>query len=273
VSDIRINGNFRNNRKRKRLEQLAGAKAVIALINLWIAAAESRPRGILHGWDAMDIAIEAQWEGAPDDFVTALKICGLLDVLDDGTYAIHDWRENQPFAFHRPERVMRSRAAVAARWEKRHPQQGNTDSNADSNATSNTDRIPPVCDPYTDRNTPIPIPIPIPTPNSITSAEPPSDSEPVAPAVYVIPLINRDGDFAITAEMLAAWAQTFPGVDVDLVVRQIVQWNRDNPQRRKTARGIRQHISGWLAKEQNRARPATPGKAAMAGGGQYDRLV
>jgi hypothetical protein len=73
------------------------------------------------------------------------------------------------------------------------------------------------------------------------------------PPVYQIPLAGKkDPPFPITKTMIEEWQGTFPGLDVHSEVRKCIQWNRDNPKRRKTKRGIRGHISSWLSRAQDR---------------------
>lgn len=105
------------------------------------------------------------------------------------------------------------------------------------------------------KNAPSPSPSPSPLQAQAPSekeicAEPETDS---TPEVMKIPLIAKDGEFKITEAMVFEWQQTFPGVDVGQQLRRIRQWNLDMPKKRKTKAGIRSHISGWLAKEQDRS--------------------
>jgi hypothetical protein len=73
---------------------------------------------------------------------------------------------------------------------------------------------------------------------------------------------RRVGDgweFGITAEHVATLRELYPAVDVDRELLKIQDWNRDNPQRRKTypkgtGSGVRSHVKSWLENEQNRAR-------------------
>lgn len=102
--DIRIEISFRGHRKRGKLQALLGPKSTDYLIDLWIGSALSRPEGILHGYDPLDSAIEARWDGDPQEFVDALVRVGFLDILDNGTYALHDWEEHQPFVVKAKER-------------------------------------------------------------------------------------------------------------------------------------------------------------------------
>lgn len=93
-----------------------------------------------------------------------------------------------------------------------------------------------------------------PEPSSEPSKEP---SLVASPCFLKIPLIRKDGDFEVTEAMVAEWQETFPGIDVKLVLRKIRAWNFANETRRKTRKGIVNHIIQWLGKEQDRAKPGT----------------
>lgn len=73
--------------------------------------------------------------------------------------------------------------------------------------------------------------------------------------VVTIPLVQKNKTFTVSQTDIDQWQESFPGIDVTQELRTIRQWNIDNPKNRKTAAGIRKHISGWLAKKQDRARP------------------
>lgn len=118
-SDIRISISFKGHRKRKKLQALLGQGSTDFLIDLWIGAAVTRPEGILHGFDALDLAMEAGWSGDPEAFKDALIKAGFLDVLDDGTYALHDWKEHQPFVIHAKNRSESAKKAARVKWENR----------------------------------------------------------------------------------------------------------------------------------------------------------
>lgn len=73
-----------------------------------------------------------------------------------------------------------------------------------------------------------------------------------APIVITIPLLGREGEFAVTEAMVAEWQDAFPGVDVRRTLKRIRLWCLDNPTRRKTRRGVRRFLTGWLARDQDR---------------------
>lgn len=119
-SDIRLAVSFRGHRKRKRLRLLLGPGSTDYLIDLWIATAMTHPSGILEGMDETDIALEAGWEGEPQQFVAALVECGFLEKADNGPYALHDWSDHQGYVIHAERRKAHARNAAAVRWNGRH---------------------------------------------------------------------------------------------------------------------------------------------------------
>lgn len=72
--------------------------------------------------------------------------------------------------------------------------------------------------------------------------------------VLTIPLNKKNTFFEIFPEDIREWQETFPGVDVFSSLRRARQWSIDYPKRRKTAVGIRGHLSTWLSKDQDKAR-------------------
>ena len=72
----------------------------------------------------------------------------------------------------------------------------------------------------------------------------------------VFPLAKKGEEYPVTQKDVDEWREAYPGIDVMQGLRNCLQWNRDNPTRRKTKGGIRKHISGWLAREQNRGGPS-----------------
>lgn len=93
----------------------------------------------------------------------------------------------------------------------------------------------------------------------LSSPEP----SPPSPTVISIPVLAKNGngerEHHVTEADVAQLEATFPAVDILHELRLIRQWNMDNPTRRKTPRGVRQHISGWMAREQDRGLQRGPG--------------
>lgn len=78
------------------------------------------------------------------------------------------------------------------------------------------------------------------------------------PALSGTPLIAlplNDGSLhPVTQEDADKYAALYPNVDVMQQLRSMLGWLDSHPRKRKTKRGIRAFISGWLDREQNRNR-------------------
>jgi len=70
--------------------------------------------------------------------------------------------------------------------------------------------------------------------------------------VVLVPLVDGS-DFAVKAPDVQEWQQAYPGVDVIAELLRARIWCKDNPTKRKTAKGVRRFLSGWLSKEQDRS--------------------
>ena len=119
-SDIRLPVTFRDHPKKERLKRALKLRLGPAdiLTNFWITVSQNRPEGVLTGWDDTDIAIAAKWDRDPSELVKALIDCKLLDVLEDGTYKVHDWEEHQVWACGARARKEAAQKAAKAKWEK-----------------------------------------------------------------------------------------------------------------------------------------------------------
>lgn len=63
---------------------------------LWLATAKSAPDGGIGRFTNEEIAIECDWDGDPDELVTALLECGWLDQHADCRLVVHDWADHAP---------------------------------------------------------------------------------------------------------------------------------------------------------------------------------
>lgn len=62
-----------------------------------------------------------------------------------------------------------------------------------------------------------------------------------------IPL--KDGtDHVIDTLELRMLCDAYPKIDVHAELRKMAEWCRANPQRRKTARGVKRFINSWLSR-------------------------
>lgn len=279
-TDIRISVSAISHPKIIKLMRKCGDIAFFNLIRLWTFTAQNKPSGDLDNMDDDDIEIAADWHGESGAFVAALLELRLLEQADGGCYVVHDWAEHNGYASYAEQRSERARNAANKRWKT----QFNADEHMLNDASSNA-------------------PSPSPSPallaledtslRSVSSCpelppgasgpqqearepDPETDAHP-SPAILAFPLAKKGETFPVTQSDIDEWQESFPGVDVLQELRHCLQWSRDNPARRKTRAGIRRHITGWLAKCQNRTRgqPRMPpaGQRQMPDGYPVPRTV
>lgn len=95
-------------------------------------------------------------------------------------------------------------------------------------------------------------------------AEPPDSgrSTPAAkpqptPSEFDIPL--NDGSFYnVPMENIEVYKKLYPAVDVEQALRNMIGWCMGNPTRRKTRRGVKRFITGWLAGDQDEGKTRRP---------------
>jgi len=77
------------------------------------------------------------------------------------------------------------------------------------------------------------------------------------PVLGTLPL-NTGEDYSVTESLVQEYAALYPAVDVLQQFRAMKGWLLANPARKKTKRGVRRFINGWLAKEQDRGGTLRP---------------
>ena len=82
--------------------------------------------------------------------------------------------------------------------------------------------------------------------SGITPIEPPSAKPEIS-----IPMLNKQ-EFPIFLQDIDEWREAYPAVDILMSLRNMRQWCISNPRKRKTERGMRRFITGWLERIQNR---------------------
>lgn len=78
------------------------------------------------------------------------------------------------------------------------------------------------------------------------ASTPPDDPE------FIRLPLNDGSEFSVTESMVVEFETLYPAVDVRQALRNQRGWLLSERRRRKTARGIRKFITGWLAKDQDR---------------------
>lgn len=115
--DLRFYTDFPRHPKTQLLRRRLGPDAVLALQQLWCAAAEGYPDGAFPGKSDEHLEIIAGWTGESGALLRALREIGFIDGSDGDSY-IHDWLERQPWVKDRAKRSAHAQKAAEARWAK-----------------------------------------------------------------------------------------------------------------------------------------------------------
>lgn len=227
--------------------------------------------------DAVDVELAAGWTGEPGDLCRALAECGgpgragFIEEVpgEPGAFQVHDLLDHAPsYVAHRAakERERKKaktcgRCGVAFRSTETHAKYCSPACKQASYRERVTDsdtalRNSDAC--VTERYAP-PAPAPAPAPKEEEPAAQVCDEPPKAaassPTVLTFPTVGKKKEpkeWHLIEAKLAEYRESFPGVDVLACCRAALQWCRDNPARRKTARGMPAFLSRWLTQEQNR---------------------
>lgn len=88
---------------------------------------------------------------------------------------------------------------------------------------------------------------------SCSQAELKVETEPAQAEVFIkLPLVNGD-NFLVTKRYVKELQGLYPAVDVEQALRNMRGWLDSNPRNRKTPRGIKRFITGWISREQDKA--------------------
>jgi hypothetical protein len=243
-------------RKFSRLVRILGSEALALghLELLWSAAYEAGEEIV---GDSPDVEYAAKWTGEPGKLTESLTQCGFLDSTENG-FVIHDLWD------HAPEYVRKRRARELERRTKGAKLRRSADSVQSVSGQESVHRSATIPD---------------------TSAVVDPEAEQTtfregvgAPVVTLLCVGTGRSEFTVRESLAAEWGEAYPGVDVPVELRKAVQWCADNPTRRKTFRGARKFLSGWLARAQNtlpskgngRAQPIA---AASSGCPEWDRIL
>ena len=88
---------------------------------------------------------------------------------------------------------------------------------------------------------------------SCSKAELKVETEPAQADVFIkLPLINGD-DYLVTKEYVKELKELYPAVDVEQALLSMRGWLGSHPKNKKTPRGIKRFITGWISRDQDEA--------------------
>ncbi len=205
--------------------------------------------------DEVDVELAACWPGDKGAFCKAMLDCKFLDKLPDGSFAVHDlWDHAPDYVKARARRESARQAAGKSLSDVKREAANKRWNNANDMQTYASDFHLHTSGCKSDANEATPSPSPTPTQEDKCSAEVASQ-----PFALVVPLMTfpckgtGKKEWHLTADKLAEYIESFPGIDVLAECRKARQWCIDNAKNRKTPPGMPAFLGRWLGNNQNRA--------------------
>jgi hypothetical protein len=258
-----------------------------------------------------DVEISAHWTGPNSELFKALLEAGGLENAGfieecparEGHYQIHDFWDHAPtyvkkIAERQAERETRGeslseararagRAGRAAQIEA--AKLANPPGQTSDTCPASVGQVLDTCQTNAGhmlgkRGQTSPIP-PLPSPPLKEKAKSAFSSSELVPAAeekppqiaFVLPCVgNGPHSWPVSEKMLDEYSLLFPGVDLDLEFRKMRHWLETNTKKRKTFRGMRRFVSGWLSRAQDQGKgQASKGNASRTpeADQDYDRQL
>ena len=166
-TDIRVDVGFLDHWKTDILLAECGAEGVLALMRLWIYAAQNKPDGRLTGITDKLIERVAKWKGESGQLLHCIVENRFIEQDEEGIWFLHDWEQHNPYA-------------AGAEWRRERAKKANA-------ASQQAKKAQPSCyKPATSelqanyKPAPLPPPPPSPSPTTTTTPNPSTPATPVA---------------------------------------------------------------------------------------------
>jgi hypothetical protein len=236
-------------------------EAIGILEGIWQLAMMSANKGDIGKFTNEEISNALQWRGDADGLIDALVKSRWLDAVeDDRRLVIHDWHDHAP-DFIRKRLVYNGEMFNSFRSDS----QRTAYILRDSQRTAKTRRD--------SRDKPLHhVPNQVPNqeykaPSAPSPKTPPPEEEAEEGffdskeeieeetdsfAVLTFPCNGPVKAWRLTASKVAEYQESFPGMDILAEARKALQWIRDNPEKRKTAKGLPRFLGSWLTRANDR---------------------
>jgi hypothetical protein len=202
--------------------------AVGIMESLWHFASRHAMQGNIGKWSDEEIASAVAWSGEASVLISALVSSGWLDRSKRHRLLIHDWKDHADDAVRKTLRNRKQEIITEQNISEKFRKIRNFSGNGSPQPSLAEPSLAEGC------------------------SEPSAGSEPPVSPLPFFPC-NGEGskEWYLSPAKLAEYVESFPGVDVLADCRRALQWCRDNPEKRKTPKGMPAFLSRWLTKTQN----------------------
>lgn len=217
-------------RKTMALRRILGTAEPI--IGLWCWAAENAPDGDLSGVQDEDLENASGWTGERGKAIAAMVEVGFIDNVSDDVsanrYVLHEWMDG-------------AGAKVASYLERNRRQreimrERRSGSGSDQSKSKKKNKKKSV---------------------AVTLA---LTNE---PTLLTFPCDGEPSSWCLAPSMVAKWSALYPHLDIMAQCRSALGWIDANPDKRKTASGMKRFLVGWFGRTQNSGRATKPTTATL----------
>lgn len=86
-------------------------------------------------------------------------------------------------------------------------------------------------------------------------------------------ILNDGTEWRPDKALFAEYVRLYPNVDVERQFNEMRGWCISNPSKRKTMRGVKRFVNGWLSRAQDRGRPSWQGVGGTGAGANYREQI
>lgn len=180
---------------------------------------------------------------------------GMIEIID-GVYTIPNWGKHQTLDSYEKKKERDKQYQAERRRKQKEIAEKSSDKSTDTSSEKSSDvaisDIEEDIDKDIEEDKEVEREKDIKEVSKDTSSTEP-DKPPTVDEKEIISLLLVDKTyFKVYQKDLDEWKDSFPAVDIMQELKKMRLWCIDHPTNRKTKRGIRRFISGWLSREQDK---------------------
>jgi hypothetical protein len=212
------------------------------ILCLWLWSAENATDGSLAGLSRDDVERAAEWHGKPGLAFDAMVKVGFIDEMR-GLFSLHNWMTRTGAGI---ESLIKTRIRQREIMKQKRSVSGDVSANVSGDEAAN------------------------PLTLSLTLSESSQVHPDPEPPLLDFPCDGEPASWALLESMATKWSVLYPHLDIMSECRKALAWIDADPERRKTARGMKRFLVGWFGRAQNRGNGKATSQDLRVGHGRAE---
>lgn len=238
--------------------QIKKYEGIGILESLWHLTAKQAPQGNIGRWSDRQIASALDWDKTtPEELIDALVVTKWLERSEEHRLIVHDWHDHADDSIRKmlkyQDLQFLSRQNGESQRISENLREGSDKSGGSQPKPENialagariarSQSLKPKPEENTDSLEPE---IPASQP---AQRQPPPAPDPNDPPILIFPTVGPVKFWELRASKLAEWQSTYPTINCEQTAMIALQWCRDNPGKRKTAKGMTRFLGSFFTRE------------------------